>query len=224
MTTGRMEAFSDGVVAILITIMVLDLPLPRGPDWAALQPVVPELLAYILSFVFLGIYWNNHHHMLHLTGRVTGGILWANLLLLFCLSLVPFCTRWLADRPSAAVPAACYGIVLIGAACAYTLLQTAIVRDQGEGSRLRQAVGRDRKGKVSLALLRHRHCARLCGSLVGRRPLRTRGGDVAGTRSAHRDIHQPRGGTVNPPAFRTSIAMRCRPVVPPQRREAGCLR
>ncbi len=151
MTTSRMEAFSDGVVAILITIMVLELPLPDGPGWAALRPVVPELLTYVLSFVFLGIYWSNHHHMLHLTDRVTGAILWANLFLLFWLSLVPFGTRWLADRPAAPVPAACYGIVLICAAGAYTLLQAAIIRDQGAGSRLRQAVGHDRKGKISLA-------------------------------------------------------------------------
>jgi len=151
MTTSRMEAFSDGVIAILITIMVLELSLPAGAGWAALRPDVPELLTYVLSFIYLGIYWNNHHHMLHLTTRVTGVILWANLLLLFWLSLVPFSTHWLANQPTASVPTACYGIVLICAAFAYTLLQAAIVRDQGSGSRLRRAVGHDRKGKLSLA-------------------------------------------------------------------------
>ncbi len=149
MTTDRMETFSDGVIAILITIMVLQLPLPAGADWSALRPVVPDLLAYLLSFVFLGIYWNNHHHMLHLTARVNGAILWANLLLLFWLSLVPFCTHWLADRPAAQIPTACYGIVLLLAGCSYYGLQILIIHDQGGHSPLREAIGGDWKGKLS---------------------------------------------------------------------------
>src|SRR6478736_5687010 len=131
MSTGRMEAFSDGVIAILITVMVLELPTPHGTTWAALHESLPVLLTYVLSFVYLGIYWNNHHHMLQATDRVTGGILWANLHLLFWLSLVPFTTSWLG---------------------AYYLLQTLIVRDQGERSLVRTAVGRDLKGKLSPVL------------------------------------------------------------------------
>jgi TMEM175 potassium channel family protein len=152
MTTNRMETFSDGVIAIIITIMVLGLALPAGPGLNALRPVVPELLAYLLSFVFLGIYWSNHHHMLHVTTRVNGAILWANLLLLFWLSLVPFSTRWLAEYPNASIPVACYGALLILSAVSYTLLALTIIREQGPQSRLRAAIGRDRKGKASLVL------------------------------------------------------------------------
>src|SRR3954447_17810689 len=151
MSTGRMEAFSDGVIAILITVMVLELPIPHGTTWAAVRDALPVLLSYVLSFVYLGIYWNNHHHMLQATDRVTGGILWANLHLLFWLSLVPFVTAWLGENHLAAVPAAVYGIVLLAAALAYYLLQTLIIRDQGEGSLVRTAVGRDLKGKLSPA-------------------------------------------------------------------------
>ena len=149
MSTGRLEAFSDAVIAIAITVMVLELPRPEGTTWSALHDDLPVLLAYVLSFVYLGIYWNNHHHMLQVTDRVTGGILWANLHLLFWLSLVPFTTSWLGENHLAAVPAAAYGIVLLAAALAYYLLQTLIVRDQGEGSLVRTAVGRDVKGKLS---------------------------------------------------------------------------
>ena len=147
-----MEAFSDGVIAILITVMVLELPTPHGTEWNALHEALPVLLCYVLSFVYLGIYWNNHHHMLQATDRVTGGILWANLHLLFWLSLVPFTTSWLGENHLAAVPAAAYGIVLLAAALAYYLLQTLIVRDQGERSLVRTAVGRDLKGKLSPVL------------------------------------------------------------------------
>jgi uncharacterized membrane protein len=148
MGKGRLEAFSDGVVAILITIMVLELKVPHGSSLAALRPVLPTLLAYILSFVYLGIYWSNHHHMLHATSHVTGGILWANLHLLFWLSLVPFTTAWMGEnhRP---VPVACYGAVLLAAAIAYYLLQQRIIANQGPGSRLARLIGRDWKGKVS---------------------------------------------------------------------------
>jgi uncharacterized membrane protein len=151
MSTGRMEAFSDGVIAILITVMVLELPTPHGTEWRALREAAPVLLCYVLSFVYLGIYWNNHHHMLQATHRVTGLILWANLHLLFWLSLIPFATAWLGENEFAATPAAAYGIVLLAAAVAYYLLQTAIVRDQSPDSLVAHAVGRDVKGKISPA-------------------------------------------------------------------------
>jgi uncharacterized membrane protein len=149
MSTGRMEAFSDGVIAILITVMVLELPTPHGTTWGALREAAPVLLTYVLSFVYLGIYWSNHHHMLQATYRVTGLILWANLHLLFWLSLIPFTTAWMGENHFAPTPAAAYGIVLLGAALAYYALQTAIIRDQGEGSVVAHAVGRDVKGKLS---------------------------------------------------------------------------
>jgi uncharacterized membrane protein len=149
MGKSRMEAFSDGVIAILITIMVLELKVPHGSDPAALAPLLPVLMSYVLSFVYLGIYWNNHHHMLHTVTRVTGGVLWANLHLLFWLSLLPFATGWLGENHFAALPAALYGLVLLMAAFAYWLLQTCIVRSQGADSLLRRAVGGDWKGKLS---------------------------------------------------------------------------
>ena len=152
MSTTRLEAFSDGVVAILITIMVLELRPPHAPSFAALRAVLPTFLSYVLSFVFLAIYWNNHHHMLHLTSRVTGGILWANIHLLFWLSLVPFVTAWVGENHTAAAPTALYGIVLVCAAFAYTILQRTIIAGQGAHSRLARAIGGDRKGKLSLAL------------------------------------------------------------------------
>jgi uncharacterized membrane protein len=149
MSTGRMEAFSDGVIAILITVMVLELPTPHGTTWAALHEALPVLLTYVLSFVYLGIYWSNHHHMLQATGRVNGLILWANLHLLFWLSLVPFTTAWMGQNQLSATPAAAYGIVLLGAALAYYALQEAIIANQGSDSLLARAVGRDWKGKAS---------------------------------------------------------------------------
>src|SRR3954470_6043956 len=149
MSTSRMEAFSDGVLAILITIMVIELPTPHGTTWEALHEALPVLFAYLLSFVFLGIYWSNHHHMLQATDRVSGGILWANLHLLFWLSLVPFVTAWMGENSLAAVPAAAYGIVMLAAAVAYYVLQQVIIRDQGESSLVAVAVGCDRKGKLS---------------------------------------------------------------------------
>ena len=151
MRTGRLEAFSDGVIAILITIMVLELHAPEGSDLAALRPVLPSLLAYLLSFVYLGIYWNNHHHMLHATRSVNGAILWANLHLLFWLSLIPFTTSWLAESHGAPWPNALYGIVLLFAGTAYRLLQRAIIRHHGHDSTLAAAVGRDLKGLLSVA-------------------------------------------------------------------------
>jgi uncharacterized membrane protein len=152
MSTGRMEAFSDGVIAILITVMVLELPIPHGTTWTALHGALPVLLSYVLSFVYLGIYWNNHHHMLQATDRVTGLMLWANLHLLFWLSLIPFTTAWLGENSFAPTPAAAYGLVLLAAAAAYFALQRVIIRDQGPGSLVAAAVGRDYKGKLSPAL------------------------------------------------------------------------
>jgi uncharacterized membrane protein len=151
MTKGRLEAFSDGVIAILITIMVLELRIPRGADWEALRPILPAFLTYVLSFAFLGVYWNNHHHMLHTADRINGKILWANLHLLFWLSLVPVVTGWMGGSRLAPVPTAVYGVVMLAAAVAYTVLQRAIVQEHGPGSKLVAAVGRDVKGKLSMA-------------------------------------------------------------------------
>ena len=152
MTKGRLEAFSDGVIAILITIMVLELKVPHGHDLAALRPLFPVFLSYVLSFLYLGIYWNNHHHMLHATARISGTILWANLHLLFWLSLIPVTTGWVGDSAFAALPTAVYGVVLLAAAIAYYVLQSTIIADQGAGSRLASMVGKDLKGKISPAL------------------------------------------------------------------------
>jgi len=148
-STKRLEAFSDGVLAIIITISVLELRTPRGSDLAVLWSEKAIFLTYVLSFVYLGIYWNNHHHMLAVTERVTGGILWANMHLLFWLSLFPFVTGWMGHNPRAAVPTATYGVVLFMAGGAYYLLQWRIVRSQGPGSVLAAAIGRDLKGKAS---------------------------------------------------------------------------
>ena len=149
MTTGRLEAFTDAVIAIVITILVLELRVPHEPELEALREVVPVFLTYVLSFVYLGIYWNNHHHMMVLTERVNGKILWANLHLLFWLSLVPFTTAWMGENDFAEVPTAFYGADLLLAAIAYFILQTAIIAEEGPDSRLRAAIGRDLKGKVS---------------------------------------------------------------------------
>jgi uncharacterized membrane protein len=150
--TTRLEAFSDGVLAIIITIMVLELKVPHDASLGALAPLVPVFLSYVLSFVYVGIYWNNHHHLLHACKRVTGRILWANLHLLFALSLFPFATGWMGENHFAPFPSALYGVVLLAAAIAYWLLQQAIIADQGEHSILRQAIGRDWKGKLSPVL------------------------------------------------------------------------
>jgi uncharacterized membrane protein len=149
MSKGRLEAFSDGVIAILITIMVLELHTPQGKSWDALREDVPVLLAYALSFVYLGIYWNNHHHMLAAVRRVSGAALWANLHLLFWLSLVPFTTAWMSENRFPPIPTAVYGITLLAAAIAYYLLQTILLRVDGEQSMLRTAIGTDLKGKAS---------------------------------------------------------------------------
>ena len=152
MSKGRLEAFSDGVIAIVITIMVLELKVPEGADWQALRPLVPVSLTYVLSFVFLGIYWNNHHHMLQATSRINGKILWANQHLLFWLSLIPFVTGWMGENHFAPLPTAIYGVVLLLSAIAYTILVRAIVAEHGPDSKLAAAVGKDRKATVSMVL------------------------------------------------------------------------
>jgi uncharacterized membrane protein len=152
MRSGRLEAFSDGVIAIIITIMVLELKVPHGDTAAALAPLIPMFLSYVLSFIYVGIYWNNHHHMLHTCEEVTGGILWANLHLLFWLSLFPLTTDWIGDNHRAAAPSVLYGVVLFMAAIAYWILQQTIVAAQGPGSLLKRAVGADWKGKASPVL------------------------------------------------------------------------
>ena len=150
MGKGRLEAFSDGVIAILITIMVLELKIPHGDSIAALAPLLPVFLTYVVSFVYLGIYWNNHHHMLHATTRVNGKILWANLHLLFWLSLIPFATGWVGENHFASTPTAIYGVILLGAGFAYWVLQNAIIGAEGRESKLAAAVGTDFKGKISI--------------------------------------------------------------------------
>jgi uncharacterized membrane protein len=152
MSKGRFEAFSDGVIAILITIMVLELHTPQGTSWDALSEDVPVLSAYALSFVYLGIYWNNHHHMMAAVRRVSGGALWANLHLLFWLSLVPLVTAWMSENDFPPIPTAVYGIVLLAAAIAYYVLQTILLRVDGDQSMLRTAIGSDLKGKISPVL------------------------------------------------------------------------
>jgi uncharacterized membrane protein len=153
MNKTRLEAFSDGVIAILITIMVLELKIPHGDNLDALTPLLPVFLAYILSFIYLGIYWNNHHHMLQATREINGGIMWANLHLLFWLSLVPFVTGWMGENHFAPLPTAIYGVVMLCAAISYTILQTLIVsHHHGENAKLKEAIGSDFKGKISMVL------------------------------------------------------------------------
>jgi uncharacterized membrane protein len=149
MDTRRLEAFSDGVLAIIITIMVLEMKVPHGADFAALWPLWPVFVSYILSFVYIGIYWNNHHHMLHAAQRVNGSIMWANSHLLFWLSLIPFATGWMGENHFAPVPTALYGLVLLMAAIAYWILQWALMREHGHDSLLTKAVGVDLRGKLS---------------------------------------------------------------------------
>jgi uncharacterized membrane protein len=149
MGSGRLEAFSDGVVAIIITIMVLELKVPHGTSFAELRPLLPVFLSYVLSFIYVGIYWNNHHHMLQLVQTVTGPILWANLHLLFWLSLVPFVTAWMGENQLEALPVALYGGVMLMASVAYSLLMILMIRHEGRESALARAMGRDLKGKAS---------------------------------------------------------------------------
>ena len=152
MQKSRLEAFSDGVIAIIITIMVLELKVPHGEEWSDLTAIWPVFLSYVLSFTHVAIYWNNHHHLIHTVKRVTGGILWANVHLLFWLSLVPFATAWLGENHFAATPAAAYGVVLVMCGIAYYILTRSIIASQGQDSVLEKAVGKDKKGLISLAL------------------------------------------------------------------------
>jgi TMEM175 potassium channel family protein len=152
MTNDRINAFSDGVIAIIITIMVLELKVPHGADRAALSALLPVFLTYVLSFIVIAIYWNNHHHMFYLTDRITGGILWANLHLLFWLSLMPFVTGWMGENHFAPLPTALYGVVLMMAGVAYYILSQTIIRSQGPSSKLKAAVGDDAKGRISVVL------------------------------------------------------------------------
>jgi uncharacterized membrane protein len=152
MSKGRLEAFSDGVIAVLITIMVLELQVPHGTGWQTVEPLVPNLLTYVLSFVFLGIYWNNHHHLMHTVDRINGAIMWANHHLLFWLSLVPFTTGWMGENHWAPLPTAVYGAVLLMSGIAFLILEKAIIHHQGAHSKLKAAVGKDIKGRLSAAL------------------------------------------------------------------------
>ncbi len=152
MTTNRLEAFSDGVIAIIITIMVLELKVPHEPTLAALAPLLPIFGSYVLSFVYVGIYWNNHHHLFHLVEHVSGAILWANLHLLFWLSLIPFTSAWMGENHLAAWPVVLYGVVLLMCAIAYSILTIAIIKHEGRDSALARAVGRDVKGKASVVI------------------------------------------------------------------------
>lgn len=152
MNKTRLEAFSDGVLAIIITIMVLELKVPEGMDFDALKPLFPKFFSYILSFIYVGIYWNNHHHMMHTVKQVTGGILWANLHLLFWLSLIPFVTAWIGENNFASFPMTMYGIILLMSAIAYFILQSQILKKHGPNSVLSKAIGSDLKGKISPVL------------------------------------------------------------------------
>jgi len=152
MEKNRLEAFSDGVLAIVITIMVLEIKVPQGEELADLEPLIPVFLSYVLSFIYIGIYWNNHHHMIHTVQKVTGKILWANLHLLFWLSLIPFVTGWMGSNHFNPIPMALYGVVLLMCAIAYFILQHAIIHHHGKNDVLAQAIGKDWKGKVSTLL------------------------------------------------------------------------
>lgn len=152
MGKNRLEAFSDGVIAIIITIMVLELKVPHSTEWHALAPLMPVLLSYVLSFIYVGIYWNNHHHLLHAARKVNGGILWANLHLLFWLSLIPFATGWMGENHAATLPVALYGVVLLMAGCAYFILARSLIAHHGKDSVLAIALDRDYKGQLSLLL------------------------------------------------------------------------
>jgi uncharacterized membrane protein len=152
MSKGRLEAFSDGVFAVIITIMVLDMKVPQGTDLQALKSVVPVFLCYVLSYLYVGIYWNNHHHLLHASERVTGGILWANLILLFCLSLAPFTTAWMGENHFAPLPVAVYGMMLFSAGIAYFVLTKSLIAHHGKNSGLARSIGHDWKGTASVLL------------------------------------------------------------------------
>ncbi len=186
MGTNRLEAFSDGVLAIIITIMVLELKVPHGADLAALWPLLPVFLSYVLSFIYVGIYWNNHHHMLHAAQRVNGAILWANLHLLFWLSLVPFVTGWMGENHFAPAPTALYGVVLLMAAIAYWILQRAIMIEHGNDSRAGSGRRQRPQGQAVAAAVPDRDPGRIRAPVDRRRAVRAGRADVAGARPAHR--------------------------------------
>ena len=185
MPKTRLEAFSDGVLAIVITIMVLELKVPHSADLSALQPLLPVFFSYVLSFVYIGIYWNNHHHMFHVVKRITGGVLWANLHLLFWLSLLPFVTGWMGENHFAPVPTALYGAVLIMAAIAYSILVFAIINEEGEDLLLARAIGKDLKGKLSVVAYAVAIATLLFQSLDRCGDIHSRGAGVAGARQAN---------------------------------------
>ena len=187
MGRSRLEAFSDGVLAIIITIMVLELQVPHGEDLATLAPLIPVFLSYVLSFVYVGIYWTNHHHLLHTLKAVTGAILWANLHLLFWLSLIPFVTGWMGENHFAPMPTALYGVVLLMSAMAYWVLQALIIAAQGPESMLKRAIGNAWKEKLSPALYFVGYSRSVPVSMDLAGPLRDRCADLARTRSAHRE-------------------------------------
>ena len=186
MPTTRLEAFSDGVLAIIITIMVLELKVPHGEDLSALAPLLPVFLSYVLSFVYIGIYWNNHHHMMHAVKRISGGVLWANLHLLFWLSLLPFVTGWMGENHFARLPTALYGGVLLMAAIAYQILVATIIREEGPDSLLAKAVGRDFKGNLSTAAYVVAIALCLCRAVGRAGDLRSGRAGLAGARPADR--------------------------------------
>ena len=185
MSTGRVEAFSDGVIAIIITIMVLELRVPHEATFEALVPLAPVLLSYVLSFVFIGIYWSNHHHLLHIAEHVDGRVLWANLHLLFWLSLVPFVTGWMGENHFAAAPVAVYGMILFLAGIAYTILARVLISLEGANSQIATALGKDYKGKVVGSGLHAGNTAGVCQTVAGVCFLCSDRGDVAGTRPSH---------------------------------------
>lgn len=162
MGKGRLEAFSDGVFAIIITIMVLELHAPEGASFAALKPVLPKFISYVLSFVYVAIYWNNHHHMFQAVKRVNGRVLWSNILLLFCLSLVPFATAWMGENHFSSTPVALYGVILLMSALAYPILQQSLIKLHGKDSLLGTSIGKDSKGKISIAI----YCVGVCRLLL----------------------------------------------------------
>ena len=205
MPKGRFEAFSDGVIAILITIMVLELRTPDGKTWGALQDDVPVLLAYLLSFVMLGIYWNNHHHMLAAVSRISSGALWANLDLLFWLSLIPFVTAWMSENSFAQTPVAAYGIVLLAAGVAYFVLQGMLLRIEGPDSPLARALGRDVKGKSLGGDLHHRDRPVVRRPLARSRGLRGGGVRVAGAGPARVADHDVQARSLTPSHHRPTV-------------------
>ena len=185
MPKTRLEAFSDGVLAIIITIMVLELKVPHGEDLSVLAPLLPVFFSYVLSFVYIGIYWNNHHHLMHTVKRVTGGVLWANLHLLFWLSLLPFVTGWMGENHFAQLPTVLYGAVLLMAGVAYWILTVTIINEDGADSLLARAIGKDLKGKLSVVAYALAIALSFINHWIAAGDIRPRGAGVAGARQAN---------------------------------------